>query len=63
MPVGGYKQSGVGRENGISSLEHYTQVKSIQVELGDIFPSVFKYPRRLSSYSVVGCERGPRSLT
>ncbi|MFU8926036.1 betaine-aldehyde dehydrogenase [Acinetobacter puyangensis] len=40
MPVGGYKQSGVGRENGISTLAHYTRVKSIQVELGD-YQSIF----------------------
>lgn len=40
MPVGGYKHSGVGRENGISTLEHYTQIKSVQVELGE-FNSVF----------------------
>lgn len=40
MPVGGYKHSGVGRENGVSTLEHYTQIKSVQVELGD-FSSVF----------------------
>lgn len=40
MPVGGYKHSGVGRENGVSTLEHYTQVKSVQVELGE-FSSVF----------------------
>lgn len=40
MPVGGYKQSGIGRENGISTLAHYTQIKSIQVELGD-YASVF----------------------
>ncbi|MFC3283483.1 betaine-aldehyde dehydrogenase [Litchfieldella rifensis] len=40
MPVGGYKQSGVGRENGISTLDHYTQIKSIQVEMGP-FESVF----------------------
>ena len=40
MPVGGYKQSGVGRENGLMTLGHYTRVKSIQVELGN-FTSVF----------------------
>lgn len=40
MPVGGYKQSGIGRENGVSTLEHYTQIKSIQVELGE-YNSVF----------------------
>ena len=36
MPVGGYKQSGVGRENGIETLAHYTQTKSVFVELGDV---------------------------
>jgi betaine-aldehyde dehydrogenase len=39
MPVGGYKQSGVGRENGIGTLEHYTQIKSVQVELGRFRPA------------------------
>lgn len=40
MPVGGYKQSGVGRENGLTTLTHYTRIKSVQVELGD-YASVF----------------------
>lgn len=40
MPVGGFKHSGVGRENGIQTLKHYTQTKSVQVELGG-FESVF----------------------
>lgn len=40
MPVGGYKHSGVGRENGLVTLQSYTQIKSIQVELGE-FVSVF----------------------
>ena len=40
MPVGGYKQSGVGRENGLSTLQHYTRIKSVQVELG-AYTSVF----------------------
>jgi betaine-aldehyde dehydrogenase len=40
MPVGGYKQSGVGRENGLMTLSQYTRVKSIQVELGS-YTSVF----------------------
>jgi betaine-aldehyde dehydrogenase len=40
MPVGGYKQSGVGRENGLMTLFQYTRVKSIQVELGP-YTSVF----------------------
>ncbi|MDR0780365.1 MAG: betaine-aldehyde dehydrogenase [Pseudomonadales bacterium] len=40
MPVGGYKQSGIGRENGSSTLAHYTRMKSVQVELGP-YVSVF----------------------
>lgn len=40
MPVGGYKQSGVGRENGLMTLQNYTRLKSIQVELG-AYSSVF----------------------
>ncbi len=32
-PFGGYKQSGFGREQGIHSLELYTQVKSVWVNL------------------------------
>ena len=36
MPVGGYKQSGLGRENGIETLNHYTQTKSVFVELGEV---------------------------
>ncbi|MDF4745963.1 aldehyde dehydrogenase family protein, partial [Vibrio parahaemolyticus] len=35
MPVGGYKQSGVGRENGVETLKHYTQTKSVLVQLSD----------------------------
>ena len=40
MPVGGYKQSGVGRENGLTTLAHYTRIKSVQLEMGD-YASVF----------------------
>lgn len=40
MPVGGYKASGIGRENGLETLRAYTQTKSIQIELG-AFESVF----------------------
>ncbi|MEH6546725.1 MAG: betaine-aldehyde dehydrogenase [Sneathiella sp.] len=36
VPFGGYKQSGIGRENAASALEHFTQVKSVYVELGDV---------------------------
>ncbi|WP_298774382.1 betaine-aldehyde dehydrogenase [uncultured Shewanella sp.] len=33
MPVGGYKLSGIGRENGTETLKHYTQTKAIYVGL------------------------------
>ena len=36
MPVGGYKQSGVGRENGVETLNSYTQTKSVYVGMTDI---------------------------
>jgi betaine-aldehyde dehydrogenase len=36
MPFGAYKQSGFGRENGKAAIEHYTQLKSVYVELGDV---------------------------
>ncbi|HEX2529047.1 MAG TPA: betaine-aldehyde dehydrogenase [Geminicoccus sp.] len=37
MPFGGVRQSGIGRENGLEALRHYTQVKSVYVETGDVF--------------------------
>eukprot|EP00128_Syssomonas_multiformis_P018397 Colp12_sorted_trinity150504_noHs@8668 len=40
LPFGGNKQSGLGRENGIEALEHYTQVKTVYVELDGV-SSVF----------------------
>ena len=33
-PFGGYKQSGFGREKGVEALRHYTQLKTIIVDLG-----------------------------
>ncbi|KAL4222077.1 4-trimethylaminobutyraldehyde dehydrogenase [Mactra antiquata] len=35
VPFGGYKKSGIGRENGPEALEYYTQVKSVYVEMND----------------------------
>jgi aldehyde dehydrogenase (NAD+) len=32
-PFGGYKQSGIGRENGLETLHEYTQTKTVWVEL------------------------------
>jgi acyl-CoA reductase-like NAD-dependent aldehyde dehydrogenase len=41
MPFGGYKQSGYGRENGIEVMEHYTQTKSVWVDLQEDAPDWF----------------------
>ena len=35
-PFGGVKMSGVGRENSKAAVEHYTQVKSVYVNLGRV---------------------------
>ncbi|MCS7080519.1 MAG: aldehyde dehydrogenase family protein [Chloracidobacterium sp.] len=40
-PFGGYKQSGNAREGGAEALRHYTQVKNVYVELGDVLMSPF----------------------
>ena len=32
-PLGGYKQSGLGRENGLESVYEYTQTKTVWIEL------------------------------
>ena len=40
VPFGGYKQSGLGRENGLQAIEHYTQVKTIYANLGDV-PQIY----------------------
>jgi len=36
IPFGGYKKSGIGRENGHAVLEHYSQTKTCYVEMGDV---------------------------
>ncbi|SHL39924.1 betaine-aldehyde dehydrogenase [Roseibium suaedae] len=36
MPFGGNKQSGIGRENGHAAIEHYSQIKSVYVEMGSV---------------------------
>lgn len=36
LPFGGYKQSGIGRENTLAALAHYSQLKSVYVETGDV---------------------------
>jgi betaine-aldehyde dehydrogenase len=36
LPFGGVKGSGLGRENGRAAIEHYTQLKSVYVAMGDV---------------------------
>ncbi len=36
MPFGGIKESGFGHENGQAAIDHYTQLKSVYVELGEV---------------------------
>jgi acyl-CoA reductase-like NAD-dependent aldehyde dehydrogenase len=38
MPLGGFKQSGWGREAGMYGVEEYTQVKSVHIETGKRSP-------------------------
>jgi len=39
LPYGGYKLSGIGRENGLEALHHYTEVKTVVIELSDEAPA------------------------
>jgi betaine-aldehyde dehydrogenase len=36
IPFGGVKQSGIGRENSLAALGHYSQIKTVYVETGDV---------------------------
>ena len=36
VPFGGVKQSGIGRENSLTTINHYTQLKTVYVEMGDV---------------------------
>jgi aldehyde dehydrogenase (NAD+) len=35
LPFGGFKASGVGREQGIDALNAFTEVKSVWIDLGN----------------------------
>lgn len=43
-PFGGYKQSGIGRENGIEAIREYQQTKSIWFNLNEDAPAPFGKP-------------------
>lgn len=34
-PFGGYKKSGLGREKGMQAIDHYTQLKTVNIDYGD----------------------------
>ncbi|XP_076828234.1 4-trimethylaminobutyraldehyde dehydrogenase B [Brachyhypopomus gauderio] len=36
VPFGGYKSSGIGRENGQVTIEFFSQLKTVVVEMGDV---------------------------
>ncbi len=36
LPFGGYKMSGIGRENGLAVLEGYSQLKSVFIHNEDV---------------------------
>ncbi|XP_053734427.1 4-trimethylaminobutyraldehyde dehydrogenase A [Synchiropus splendidus] len=36
LPFGGYKMSGFGRENGQVTIEYFSQLKTVVVEMGDV---------------------------
>ena len=40
-PFGGYKQSGIGRENGIEAIHEYLQTKCIWFNTGETVPNTF----------------------
>lgn len=41
-PFGGFKASGIGRENGMQAVNEYTQIKSIWVDMGNVITDPFK---------------------
>ena len=40
-PFGGYKRSGLGRENGAEAIRQYLQVKSVWIDMNEDYPSPF----------------------
>lgn len=40
-PFGGYRDSGIGRENGIDAIREYLQVKSVCIDTGAVSANPF----------------------
>ena len=43
-PFGGYKHSGLGRENGVEAIREYLQTKSVWISLNETAPAPFGKP-------------------
>ena len=41
MPFGGYNMSGYGRELSVHSVDSYTQIKHVYINLGDVDSSLY----------------------
>ncbi len=42
MPIGGYKESGFGREFGLEAIKHYTQVKAVTLNMTDGLMGIYR---------------------
>jgi aldehyde dehydrogenase (NAD+) len=40
-PFGGFKESGIGRENGFHAIEEYTEVKTVWIDTGNTIKDPF----------------------
>ena len=40
-PFGGYKRSGIGRENGLDAIHEYLQTKSVWIDTSESTPNPF----------------------
>jgi aldehyde dehydrogenase (NAD+) len=38
LPYGGYKMSGIGRENSLHAIDEYTETKTVVIELSGAEP-------------------------
>ena len=59
LPFGGVKMSGLGRENGRAALEHYTQLKSVYVAMGNVDAPVLT--AAATSSAEPSCDENPRT--
>ena len=41
VPFGGYRESGIGRENGLEAINEYTELKSVWLHIGGEMADLF----------------------